>query len=451
MVRIDDIALYYLSIATERTLSFGNALVDRVTVVRLAITGHRLEEPATATGWADIPLNLSWAWPDYPLPSAERAARALIASIRTTLVGTTVPEDPFRWHLEALAPTVARAVAEYTAQVERVIPDLVASLAAAPFDIAWHDLFGNLNDRPTWSIYRRPWVTTDLASLCPSHTLGAELLDGLYPADFLNTIPLSPLIAWHLVGITDPVGVSDDKNDLLSWITRDRLFALKVKLNGINPDAAVDRLVSVVEIARGTSVRLLSVDFNGTLSGTDGYEQFVRSLFERSRDIADGTLSLTMIEQPFMIGKIPRSPRAPAGCARPLLTLDESIVDPVSVVEAHAAGWDGIVVKTCKTQTQAILLAAIARRLGMRVIVQDLTNPMLALLAHLQLAAHINDGWGVEVNATQYYPRASAPEARIHQGAFERVGGSVSVDTLTGPGIGYRIGEISRALPSRAA
>ena len=68
--------------------------------------------------------------------------------------------------------------------------------------------------------------------------------------------------------------------------------------------------------------------------------------------------------------------------------------------------------KTCKTQTGAILSLCWAREHGMTLMVQDLTNPMLAQIPHLQFAAHAGTIMGVETNAMQFYPAASAAEER---------------------------------------
>jgi hypothetical protein len=83
--------------------------------------------------------------------------------------------------------------------------------------------------------------------------------------------------------------------------------------------------------------------------------------------------------------------------------------------------------------------------------VQDLTNPMLAQLPHLLLAAHAGTLHGVETNAMQFYPDASAPEAAVHPGCYRRRGGVVRLDTLRGPGFGCRLEEIRRELPPAEA
>jgi hypothetical protein len=58
---------------------------------------------------------------------------------------------------------------------------------------------------------------------------------------------------------------------------------------------------------------------------------------------------------------------------------------------------------------------------------------------------------GVESNAMQFYPAASAPEAAVHPGLYQRRGGELDLGTLAGPGFGYRLSEISRTLPAPAA
>jgi hypothetical protein len=83
--------------------------------------------------------------------------------------------------------------------------------------------------------------------------------------------------------------------------------------------------------------------------------------------------------------------------------------------------------------------------------VQDLTNPMLAQIPHVLLAAHAGTIMGVETNAMQFYPAASAPEEAVHPGLYRRRNGQVDLSTLRGPGFGYRVNEIKRDLPEIAA
>ena len=86
----------------------------------------------------------------------------------------------------------------------------------------------------------------------------------------------------------------------------------------------------------------------------------------------------------------------------------------------------------------------------MQLMVQDLTNPMLAQIPHVLLAAHVGTIMGVETNAMQFYPAASHAEALIHPGLYVRREGVVDLVSIRGAGFGYRLEEISRDLPACA-
>ncbi len=87
-----------------------------------------------------------------------------------------------------------------------------------------------------------------------------------------------------------------------------------------------------------------------------------------------------------------------------------------------------------------------AKAHGMHLMVQDLTNPMLAQIPHVLLASHASTMKGVESNAMQFYPLASAPEAKVHPGLYQRRNGQLDLSSIRGPGFGYRIDEIKRTL-----
>jgi len=133
--------------------------------------------------------------------------------------------------------------------------------------------------------------------------------------------------------------------------------------------------------------------------------------------------------------------------ARKPLFMDESAHDWRLVRLGRELGWTGVALKTCKTLSGALLSLAWARAHGMTLMVQDLTNPMLAQIPHLSLAAHAGTIMGVETNAMQFYPDASLPEAAVHPGLYRRRQGQVELSSVQGPGMGYRLSEIRRALP----
>src|SRR5207249_524358 len=157
------------------------------------------------------------------------------------------------------------------------------------------------------------------------------------------------------------------------------------------------------------------------------------------------------VEQPFPYELEQHPIDVHSVSARKPLFLDESAHSWRLIRLGRELGWSGVALKTCKTQTGAILSACWARAHGMGLMVQDLTNPMLAQLAHVLLAAHAGTIMGVETNAMQFYPEASREEAAVHPGLYVRRKGKIDLSSLRGSGFQYRLEEIKRALPSPAA
>jgi hypothetical protein len=84
----------------------------------------------------------------------------------------------------------------------------------------------------------------------------------------------------------------------------------------------------------------------------------------------------------------------------------------------------------------------------MTLMVQDLTNPMLAQIPHVLLAAHAGTIMGVETNAMQFYPDASLAEEAVHPRLYRRQEGQIDLSSIKGAGFGYRLSEIQRKLPA---
>jgi hypothetical protein len=66
------------------------------------------------------------------------------------------------------------------------------------------------------------------------------------------------------------------------------------------------------------------------------------------------------------------------------------------------------------------------------------------------LGARVGTIMGVETNAMQFYPEASAAEAEVHPGLYRRRDGMVDLSSIRGSGFGYRLDEIRRELPAAA-
>jgi hypothetical protein len=202
--------------------------------------------------------------------------------------------------------------------------------------------------------------------------------------------------------------------------------------------------VNVGQIAVAHGVEWLTADFNCTV----GDPAYVNTMLDRLRDDHPRLYGMILyVEQPFPYELKEHRIDVHSVSARKPLFLDESAHDWRMVRLGRELGWTGVALKTCKTQTGALLSACWAKAHGMTLMVQDLTNPMLAQIPHVLLAAHTGTIMGVETNAMQFYPEASRAEAVVHPGLYQRRDGKLNLSTIRGPGFGYRLEEIERQLP----
>ena len=231
---------------------------------------------------------------------------------------------------------------------------------------------------------------------------------------------------------------------LKDWIRTDGLTCLKIKLCGTDPVWDYQRIVDVGNIAIEEGVVWLTTDFNCTVTNTAYVNAILdRLIIEHPRICG----MLLYVEQPFPYDLEANRIDVHSVSSRKPLFMDESAHDWELVRLGRQLGWTGVALKTCKTQTGALLSLCWAKAHGMTLMVQDLTNPMLAQIPHVLLAAHAGTIMGVETNAMQFYPDASLPEAEVHPGLYRRRDGVVKLDSLSGSGFGYRVDEIKRQLP----
>jgi hypothetical protein len=245
----------------------------------------------------------------------------------------------------------------------------------------------------------------------------------------------------------------DEPNDghpvlLPDWIRSDGLKCLKVKLRGTDAPWDFARMVEVGKIALAHGVEHLSADFNCTVTDP----AYVCEILDRLKVEHTRIFNLILyVEQPFPYDLEENQIDVHSVSARKPLFLDESAHDWRIVRLGRSLGWNGVALKTCKTQTGALLTACWAKAHRMQLMVQDLTNPMLAQIPHVLLAANVGTIMGVETNAMQFYPAASEPDAAVHPGLYQRREGQVDLSSLRGAGFGYRLTEIARTLPPPTA
>jgi L-alanine-DL-glutamate epimerase-like enolase superfamily enzyme len=332
------------------------------------------------------------------------------------------------------------------------LPLLAALLCHSIFDLAIFDAFGSLHNRPVFDCFGEDLLGSDLAHFLEPR----EVFAGKWPGQFL--LPRrEQLPVWHLVGGLDPIEADELKGDepsdgypvlLRDWIHADGLRCLKIKLRGNNAKWDYERLLRIGQIAIEENSEWLTADFNCTVTDPAYVTDILdRLLVEQPRIYG----MLLYIEQPFPYELESHRIDVRSVSARKPLFLDESAHDWRQVCLGRDLGWTGVALKTCKTLTGAILSLCWARSHGMTLMVQDLTNPMLAQIPHVLLAAHAGTIMGIESNAMQFYPDASLPEAAVHPGVYRRRGGLLDLRTLTGAGFAYHLEKINRKLPSPEA
>ena len=119
---------------------------------------------------------------------------------------------------------------------------------------------------------------------------------------------------------------------------------------------------------------------------------------------------------------------------RPVV-IDESLTDLESLRLAREMGYSGVALKACKGQSQAVLMAAAARKYRMFLCVQDLTCPGAALIHSAGIAAHVPGVSGIEANSRQYMPAANRPWEAKFPGLFDVRNGMLNTAQLNRAGL----------------
>jgi L-alanine-DL-glutamate epimerase-like enolase superfamily enzyme len=457
-IRVVETELYFLPVQTRVPLKFGTETTTSVTCARAKVTvadraGRRAE------GWGETPLSVQWVWPSKlpyePRHQVLKDFTIQLAEAWRTFEGRGHPVE-IGWDFqEQVLRTMLGAFNRSHPAGTEPMPWLAALVCCSLFDLAIHDAYGQLLGRPVYQTYNSGFLNRDLSEFMSPAKGTSVSFRNKYPDEFLVAQPAKKLRAWHLVGgldLIDPAELTGTEPKdgypvlLGDWIERDGLKCLKVKLRGNDADWDYQRLLTVGEIALNKGVEWLTADFNCTVTDP----AYVMSMLDRLRDEHPRFYGMLLyVEQPFPY-ELQEHPIDVHGVsARKPLFLDESAHDWRMIQLGRELGWTGVALKTCKTQTGAILSACWAKAHGMTLMVQDLTNPMLAQIPHVLLAAHVETIMGVETNAMQFYPEASTPEAAVHPGLYQRRKGCVDLSSIQGPGFGYRVQELNRVLPPK--
>ena len=448
-MHITKASLYTIPVEMRMPLKFGSESVSSVVCARVSISVEG-SDGTVATGWGETPLSVTWAWPSQELSYRDRYDAMLKFCV--LLVERWVNFNSSGHALEIghqfLEEELPTLLDDFNRDRDYPMPHLAALIATSAIDIALHDAYGNLNEADIYQLYSSEHLSEDL-----SHFLSSDeqSFSGKFPSDFLATEIPNVLPVWHLVGGLDPLTeqelTGDEPSDgypttLEQWLNTDGLDCLKIKLRGNDSQWDYERIVKIGELAKH-QCRALSADFNCTVTDPEYVNEILDRLAADHRETFE---SILYVEQPFPYDLENNRIDVQSVSQRKPLFLDESAHDWRFIRLGRDLGWTGVALKTCKTQTGALLSLCWARAHGMPLMVQDLTNPMLAQIPHVRLAAHADTIMGVESNGMQFYPAASAPEAEVHPGIYRRRNGQLDLSSISGSGFGYRLNEIERSL-----
>jgi len=453
-IRILEMEPYYSQEEARTPLKFGAVVVERTPYVhvRAKVENRRGQ---VAQGWGAILVMDFWAFPSKVVAHEVRlrAMYTVIERYGRLLAGYGRYAHPIEIFFDT-EPDLKRLGKEVTRELAlaEAFPFLASLVCASAADAALHDAFGKVNGISSYEGYNADYMTYDL-----SRYLGPRYV-GRYPGDYIRRSYLPEVPAFHLVGGLDKlweaeVDDSDPQdglpNSLEAWIERDGLTCLKVKLRGNDLQWDLERLIEVHRVAQEAQRRigLHEVHFSADTNEQCETPEYVVELMNRLRERSPETFAAVLyIEQPTERDlTLHRYDMRPVSAIKPTI-LDESLTTLEDLELAMELGWSGIALKTCKCQSADLIYVAKCEGEKIPYTIQDLTNPGIALIQSVGLAARTHPLMGVEANSCQFFPSTSKPEATVHEGIFRRINGRLSTASIQGAGLGYQVERIPRGI-----
>ena len=423
----------FVPVEMRLPLKFGGETIYSIQIASVSLENYG------AVGHGETPLSVGWAWPaDLTFKYREEMMCKFGEYIAENLVYTD--EHPMIAGYKVINNGLPRWLESFNSENGCEMPYLAALITLSAFDIALHDAYALANNVPVYEIYGRKFMPRDL-----EYFFNDPVFARKYPEDYFIKDINSKLTVWHLVGgkdlLTDAERTGSEPDDgypvtLEEWIEADGLFCLKVKLTGNDRAWDLQRMLNVGKIADKYGVKYLSPDFNCLVKDPEYVNSILDELKETAPDVFE---KLLYVEQPFPYDLEANKIDIHSVSSRKPVFMDESAHDWKFVRLGYQLGWTGVALKVCKSQTGALLSACWAKENNMQLMVQDLSNPTMAMIPHVRLAQYIGTIMGVECNAPQFYPEVSKEFAVQHPYLYKRNNGVVDLSTLSSIGLGYTL------------
>lgn len=443
-IRIADVRTSYEHYDYRTTMKFGGMPVTEATILNVEVDVVS-RDGKSATGFGSMPLSNIWAFPSRDMNYDETLGAMTSLAQRCQKITGDYQEYGHPIDLgvaleELYLEEAVRVSADL--KLKQPIPKLATLVTGSPFDAAVHDAFGKMLGLNCFLTYG-----PDLMSHDVGHYLGPDYA-GDWIRDFVLDTAKESMPLYHLVGALDPLDegeldqpTGDGLPDTLpEWIRYNGLTHLKIKLNGDDLDWDLERVVKVDRIAGETMLEAgirtwnFSLDFNERCPHVDYLIEMLHRLRERTQLGFD---RVQYIEQPTArdLKAHPENTMHEASKLKPVV-IDESLTDLDSLMLAREMGYTGAALKACKGQSQSLLMAVAAQKLGMFLCVQDLTCPGASLIHSASIAAHIPGVAAIESNSRQYCPAANLAWQDRFPGIFVVRDGAMDTRCLDGPGLG---------------
>lgn len=449
-IRVRSVETFKVMTRCRTPLKFGAVVIDELPIGYARVTVEN-RYGQVATGWGAMFLMDLWAW---PVSQADHTAKnQVMRDLFDAYAGVIGSYHEFGHPLEIFMATkdeLQRINQSLCARLTpgETMPYLGALICASPVDHALHDAFGRVNAIDSYVGYGPAYMRFDLARY-----LGSDYR-GVYPSQFLRQDYAPAVPIFHLVGgldllrkaeVTAAFPQDGIPNSLDDWIVQDGVFCLKVKLQGRNLDWDVNRTLEVSQIYHEVQTTLrpdlpvqpyLTADTNEQCESPEYMIAYLRKVRELAPQVYDEIL---YIEQPTERDLTANRWNMRSLAQYKPVLIDESLATVEDFQLAVELGWSGIALKSCKCLSSDLLFIPLAEMNRIPYAVQDLTNPSLALIESVGLAARTHTILGVEANSRQFFPAANTLAAAVHPDLYHVRNGVAKTTTLHGTGLGLQV------------